>query len=155
MGDGINIVTTNRKARHDYHIEETMEAGMVLTGSEVKSLREGRVNMSDAYCSIDRGEMVLHNCHISPYSHGSEFTNHEPLRDRKLLLHRREIEKWRKASEQKGYTIVPLKIYFKGGYAKVEIGLAKGKKLYDKRADIAEQETKRRLERVLRGERPT
>jgi SsrA-binding protein len=154
MTEGINVVTTNRKARHDYHIEETFEAGMVLTGGEVKSLRQGRVNLQDAFCIVERGETILQNCHITPYSHGSAYDTHDPVRPRKLLLHRREIDKLKKAVEQKGYTIVPLKVYFKNGYAKVEIALAKGKKLYDKRADIAEQETKRRLERVVRGERP-
>ncbi len=153
MAEG-NVVTTNRKARHDYHIEDTVEAGMVLSGSEVKSIRMGRVNLQDAYCSVEGGEMILHNCHISPYKHGSLYDLQEPARDRKLLMHRREIAQFRKATEQKGYTIVPLKIYFRNGYAKVEIGLARGKKLYDKRADIAEQETKRRLDRVMRGERP-
>ena len=147
MPEGIKIIATNRKARHDYHIEETLEAGVRLQGTEVKSLREGRVNLQDAFCNVERGEMILKNAHISPYSHGNQF-NHDPLRPRKLLLHRREIEKWAKASQQKGYTIVVLKVYFKRGYAKVEIGLARGKKLYDKRADIAERESKRRLDRI-------
>ena len=151
MSDRSNVVTTNRRARYEYHIEETLEAGLVLQGTEVKSLREGRVNLQDAYCTVQSGEMVMMNCHISPYSHGNQF-NHDPLRPRTLLLHRRQIEKWQKALEQKGYTIVPLKVYFKHGFAKVEIGLAKGKKLYDKRTDIAERETKRRLERVMRGD---
>lgn len=154
MAEEKNVVTTNRKARHDFHIEESVEAGMVLNGSEVKSLRQGRVNLQDAYCSVVGGEMILHNCHISPYAQGSLYDAVSPTRDRKLLLHRREIDRFRKATEQKGYTIVPLQIYFKNGYAKVEIGLARGKKLYDKRADIAEQETKRRLDRIMRGERP-
>jgi SsrA-binding protein len=150
MSERIKIITTNRKARHDYRIEDTLEAGLVLQGTEVKSLREGKANLQDAYCTVQRGEMVLLGCHISPYSHGNQF-NHEPTRPRKLLLHRREIDKWDKALQQKGYTIVPLKLYFKDGYAKVEIGLARGKKLYDKRADIAERETKRRLDRIMRG----
>lgn len=151
MSEAIKIITTNRKARHDFRIEENLEAGLVLQGSEVKSLREGRVNLQEGYCRVVGGEMLLFNCHISPYTHGSEYNNHDPLRVRKLLLHRREIAKWKKAVEQQGYTIVPLKVYFKNGYAKVEIGLAKGKKLYDKRHDIAKQETERRLKRVLRG----
>lgn len=148
------IITTNRKARHEYHIEEALEAGIVLTGSEVKSLREGRANLQDSYCRVQGGEMLLFNVHISPYSHVDAYSSaHEPMRARKLLLHRREIERFRKAVEQKGYTIVPLKLYFRNGYAKVEIGLAKGKKLYDKRHDIAEHETKRRLDRIMKGER--
>lgn len=152
MAEGIKIVAKNRKARHEFHIEENLEAGMVLQGSEVKAIREGRVNMAEAFCRITNGEMMLYNCHISPYSHGSEHTNHDPLRPRKLLLHRREIQKWKKATEQKGYTIVPLSLYFKSGNAKLEIGLARGKKLYDKRSDIAERETQRRMDRAMRGE---
>ncbi|MFW5955712.1 MAG: SsrA-binding protein SmpB [Rhodothermales bacterium] len=148
MGEGIKIVATNRKARHDYHIDDTLEAGIVLTGSEVKSLREGRVNMSEAFVRIEDGEAYLFNCHISPYEQGG-YANHEPLRKRKLLMHRNELRKWKKATEQKGFTIVPLRLYFRNSYAKVEIGLARGKKLYDKRADIAEQESKRRLKKVM------
>jgi SsrA-binding protein len=153
MAEGIKIVATNRKARHDYHIEDTLEAGIVLRGTEVKSLREGRLNLTDSFCTVEKGEMIVHGLHISPYSHGNLF-NHEPLRPRKLLLHRKEIERWGKATEQKGFTIVPLKVYFKNGFAKVEIGLARGKKQYDKRADISERETQRKLDRVMRGDRP-
>lgn len=149
MSDGIKIITTNRKARYEYHIDERLEAGIVLQGTEVKSLREGRINLQEAFCQVERGEMILHGAHISPYTHGTHF-NHDPVRPRKLLLHRREIERFAKASQQQGYTIVPLKVYFKNGYAKVEIGMAKGKKLYDKRASIAERDTKRRLERTMR-----
>lgn len=155
MADASHIVTTNRKARHEYRIEESVEAGMVLFGGEVKSLRQGRVNLQDAYCTVENGEVILHNCHISPYTHGSAYDTYDPMRTRKLLLHRREIDRLRKATEQKGYTLIPLKIYFRNGYAKVEVGLARGKKLYDKRADIAEQETKRRLDRVMKGDRPS
>ena len=150
MSDAIHIVTTNRKARHDYHIEDTLEAGMALRGTEVKSLREGKANLQDAFCVVQNGEMLLMNCHINPFAHGGHF-NHEATRPRKLLMHRREIEKWQVAAEQKGYAIIPLKLYFKNGRAKIEIGLAKGKKLYDKRADIAERDSKRRLERVMRS----
>lgn len=151
MDDAIKIITSNRKAHHEYHIEDRAEAGIVLQGTEVKSLREGKANLQDAYCMVDDdGSMLLLNCHINPYSHGNLF-NHEPMRPRRLLMHRREIQKWKKAVEQKGYTIIPLKLYFKGGYAKVEIGLAKGKKLYDKREDIAERETKRSLDRLTRA----
>jgi len=146
---GIKIVATNRKARHEYHIEDVIEAGLVLQGTEVKSLREGRVNLQDAYATVRDGEVWLLNMHISHYRHGTRF-NHDPLRPRKLLLHRREIQRLAKAIEQKGYTLIPLKIYFKRGKAKVELGIAKGKKLYDRRADIAEREAKRRLERVMK-----
>lgn len=149
MAEGIKTVTTNRRARHDYHIEDRLEAGLVLQGTEVKALREGRMNLQDAFCTLERGEMVMYNAHISPYSHGN-LNNHDPVRPRKLLMHRREIRKWAKASQEQGYTIVPLRVYFRNGYAKVEIGLAKGKKQYDKRADIAERESKRRLERAMR-----
>lgn len=154
MSEGIKIIAKNRKARHEYYIEETLEAGMALKGSEVKSIREGKINLQEAFCRIENGEMKLFNCHIAPYSHGDESTTHNPTRDRKLLLHRSEIRKWKKAAEQQGYTIVPLMVYFRNGNAKLEIGLAKGKKFYDKRSDVAEQESKRRLERVMRGERP-
>ncbi len=150
--EGIHIVTSNRKAFHDFQIEDRYEAGIVLTGTEVKSLRQGRVNLQDAFCTLSRGEVLMLGAHISPYTHGNLF-NHEPLRPRKLLLHRSEIAKLAKAVEQKGYTLVPLKIYFKRGKAKVEVGLARGKKLYDKRADIAERDNQRSLDRVLRGHR--
>ncbi len=149
MGEGIKIITSNRRARRNYFITETMEAGLVLQGTEAKALREGRANLQDAYCKVENDEVFLLNAHISPYSHGN-LQNHDPLRPRKLLLHKREIGKLKKASEQKGYTIIPLKLYFKNGYAKVEIGMARGKKLYDKRSDIAERETKRRIDRMLR-----
>ncbi len=149
MSDGIKIITTNRKARHEYHISETLEAGLALLGTEVKSLREGRANLQEAYCAFSDGEMMLMQCHISPFKHGGHF-NHDPLRPRKLLLHKRELKKWDDASHQKGYTIVPLKMYFKAGKVKVEIGLAKGKKLYDKRTDIADRESKRKLDRILK-----
>ncbi len=150
MADGIKIVTKNRKASHDYSIEETLEAGIVLRGSEVKSIREGRISLQEAFCRVENGEMKLFNCHISPYSHGDESTAPEATRPRKLLLHRSEIRKWEKATQQKGFTIIPLKVYFRDGYAKVEIALARGKKLYDKRSDIAEQEAKRRMEQLSR-----
>ena len=149
MSDRIKIITSNRRARRNYFITETMEAGLVLQGTEAKALREGRANLQDAYCKVENDEAFLLNAHISPYSHGN-LQNHDPLRPRKLLLHKREIGKLKKASEQKGYTIIPLKLYFKNGYAKVEIGMARGKKLYDKRSDIAERETKRRIDRMLR-----
>lgn len=148
MSEGIKIITTNRRARHDYHIDETLEAGLILTGAEVKSVRQGRVNMSEAFVRIENGEAFLFNCHIAPYEQGG-YANQEPLRKRKLLMHRRELRKWQKATEQKGFTIVPLRMYFRKSYVKVEIGLARGKKLYDKRADIAEKESERRLKQVM------
>lgn len=150
MTEGVKIVTKNRKARHDYRIEDTLEAGIVLRGSEVKSIREGRISLQEAFGRVENGEMKLFNCHIAPYSHGDESTAPDATRPRKLLLHRSEIRKWEKASQQQGYTIVPLAVYFRNGYAKVEIGLAKGKKLYDKRADIAEKEAQRRMEQLSR-----
>ncbi len=147
MSDGIQIVTSNRKATHEYHIDERVEAGMVLQGTEVKSIRDGKVNLQEAYCSVERGEMMLLQCHIAPYSHGNR-ANHDPVRPRKLLLHRREIVRLEKAAAQKGYTLIALKIYFKKGKAKIEIGLGKGKKLFDKRADIAERDVKRKMSRA-------
>jgi len=120
---------------------------MVLQGTEVKSLRDGKANLQEAYCTVSRGEMLLMQCHIAPYTHGNR-ANHDPIRPRKLLLHKREIQRLEKAAAQKGYTLIPLKIYFKKGRAKVEIGLGKGKKLYDKRADIAEREMKRKMNRA-------
>ena len=150
MADGIKIITTNRKAYHDYAIEEKLEAGLALKGSEVKSIREGRISLQEAFCRVENGEMKLFNCHIAPYSHADEATRPDPTRTRKLLMHRSEIRKWTNALEQQGYTAIPLKVYFRNGYAKVEIGLAKGKKLYDKRADIAEKETQRRIEQLTR-----
>lgn len=149
MSEGTRLVTSNRKAYHDYRIEDKFEAGIALHGSEVKSLRAGRASLQDAYCQVDGGEVIMLNCHISPYTQASHF-NHDPLRARKLLLHRKEIDRLDKAVSQKGYTLIPLRIYFRNGYAKVEIGLARGKRQYDKRADIAEKETKRRLERLGR-----
>jgi SsrA-binding protein len=125
------VVATNRKAFHDYFIEERYEAGIMLHGTEVKSLREGRVNLQDSYASVRGSEIFLHQCHISPYSHGN-IMNHDPTRVRKLLLHKSEIHKLLGKTQQKGLTLVPLRIYFsKRGYAKVELGLAKGKKLYE------------------------
>ena len=147
MPDQIKIVASNRKATHEYRIEDRVEAGLVLSGTEVKSLRAGNANLREAFCVVEQGEMSLRQCHIAPYDHGN-LANHNPVRPRKLLLHKREIAKLEKAATQKGYTLVPLKIYFKRGRAKLEIGLGKVKKLYDKRADIAERDSKRRMQRV-------
>ncbi|HTR44278.1 MAG TPA: SsrA-binding protein SmpB [Thermodesulfovibrionales bacterium] len=146
----MKIVCQNRKAFHDYSIEETVEAGIQLAGTEVKSLRDGKANLKDSYVLIKNDEVFLFNCHISPYSHGN-IMNHEPLRTRKLLLHKEEIERIRGKALQKGYTMVPLKIYFKGSYAKVEVGLAKGKKVYEKRESIKEREAKRTIERAMKS----
>lgn len=146
----IQVVAENRKARHDYHVEETVEAGLVLTGTEVKSLRLGRAQLREGYAAIDRGEAYLYNVHISPYDHGNRF-NHDPLRRRKLLMHKGEIMRLLGRVREKGYTLVPLRLYFKRGRAKLEIGLARGKKVYDKRADIAERDANRAIERALRG----
>jgi SsrA-binding protein len=142
-------VAGNRRAYHDYFIDETMEAGLVLTGTEVKSVRAGRVNLREAYARIERGEAWLWNAHISPYEHGNRF-NHEPQRTRKLLLHRTEISRLNTSMKKKGYTLIPLRMYFKRNHAKVELGLARGKKLYDKRDSLADRDAKRDVERALR-----
>jgi SsrA-binding protein len=142
-------VATNRKAYHDYFIEETVEAGIALQGTEVKSLRLGLANLTDSYAIVKNEEMFLLNANISPYTHGN-IANHEPLRTRKLLLHKTEIRKIFWKMSQKGFTLIPLKIYFVQGRAKVLIGLAKGKKFYDKRETIKAKESKRELERVVK-----
>ena len=147
---GEKVVATNRKAFHDYFIEEKSEAGIVLQGTEVKSLREGRVNLQDSYASARDGEIFLYNCHISPYSHGN-IMNHDPTRPRKLLLHKKEINKLMGKTQQQGLTLVPLRIYFSTrGHAKVELGLAKGKKLYDRRESIKAREAGREVERAIK-----
>lgn len=146
---GEQVVISNRKARYDYFIEENYEAGIALQGTEVKSLRQGRANLQDAHASVVGGELMLYALHISPYDHGN-LNNHEPTRTRKLLMHRIEIDRLFKKIEQKGYTLVPLKIYFKGGRAKVELGLGKGKKNYDKRQDSADRDADRDLRRVMK-----
>ncbi|MCX5719420.1 MAG: SsrA-binding protein SmpB [Nitrospirae bacterium] len=146
----MKVVCKNRKAYHDYHIEETIEAGMALLGTEVKALKEGKVNLKDSYVMVKDSEAFLLNCHISPYSHGN-IMNHDPLRTRKLLLHRKEIERLRGKTAVKGFTLIPLKLYFKGPFAKVEIGLAKGKQLFEKRETIKEREAKRDIERAMKS----
>jgi SsrA-binding protein len=147
------VVATNRKAYHDYSIEEKLEAGIVLKGTEVKSIREGRANLRDSYATVDHGEVILHHCHISPYSHGN-IMNHDPLRPRKLLLHRKEINKLLGKTQQKGLTLIPLRMYFSPrGHLKVELGLARGKKQYDRREAIKEREAGRELERAMKGGR--
>jgi SsrA-binding protein len=142
-------IAVNRKARHDYFIEESLEAGLVLTGSEVKSLRAGKAQLKDSYARIERGEAWLFSAHISEYSPSAQF-GHEPTRRRKLLLHAREIERLIGKTKESGLTLIPLRLYFKHGRAKVEIGLARGKKLYDKRATIKERESQREMERARR-----
>lgn len=139
----------NRKASHDYFIEETYEAGIVLQGTEIKSIRAGRVSLTDAHVRIIDGEAQLINMHIAPYEQGNRF-NHDPTRTRKLLLHRHEIDKLFGLIQQKGYTIVPLKLYIKNGYAKVLIGLGKGKKQYDKRDDLKQKQMKRDIDRAIK-----
>ncbi|MGK2961440.1 MAG: SsrA-binding protein SmpB [Gemmatimonadaceae bacterium] len=143
-------IARNKRARHDYHILDTWEAGIVLTGSEVKSLRNGKANISDAYGIVKDGEVHLLNLHISPYEQAS-FFNHEPTRTRKLLLHKREIRKLIGSVERQGLTLVPLELYFSRGKAKVAIGLGKGKKLYDKRADEKLKDDQRDMQRALRS----
>ncbi len=142
------VIAQNRRARHDYHIEETVEAGIVLTGTEVKSCREGRVSLTDAYAIVENGEAWLRQCHISPYSHGNR-ANHDPLRPRKLLLHRDEIQRLAAKSSQGGRTLVPLRLYFKHGLAKAEIAVARGKTSYDKRQAIAARDAEEQMRREV------
>ncbi len=146
---GDRLIASNRKAYHDYFIDESLEAGLVLVGSEIKSIRAGKVNLRDSYVTIRDGEAWLIGSHIAGYAQAS-YQDHEPRRDRKLLLHRREILRLRQRVDQKGYTIVPLKLYLKGGRAKVEIGLARGKRQYDKRETIAERDADRSIERAVK-----
>ncbi len=144
------IVAVNRKARHDYSILETFEAGIVLTGTEVKSLRRGKVSLQDSYADVKNGEVWIYNLHISPYEHGNIY-NHDPKRSRKLLLNKDEIAYLVGKVRERGLTLIPLSIYFnERGWAKVELGLAKGKKLYDKRRDIVERDERRELERLYK-----
>ncbi|MEI7772295.1 MAG: SsrA-binding protein SmpB [Chloroflexales bacterium] len=144
-------VADNRKARHDYDIEETYEAGIVLTGSEIKSVRAGRINLRGSYARIFNEELYLYDSHISPYEQSGTYFNHEPTRPRKLLMHRREINRLDGLIRQKGLTIVPLKVYFKGRRAKLELGVARGKKNYDKREDIAKRDSQRDIERAMKS----
>ena len=143
------IIAQNRKAYHDYFIEETYEAGIVLKGTEIKSIRAGRVNLKDSFARVENGEVFLYNMHISPYEQGNRY-NHDPLRTRKLLLHRREINKLIGLTKEAGYALIPLKIYIKNGYAKIELALAKGKKKYDKREQLKKREAQREIERALK-----
>ncbi|WP_028402143.1 SsrA-binding protein SmpB [Ectobacillus panaciterrae] len=147
-------VAQNKKAYHDYFIEETYEAGIVLQGTEIKSIRAGRVNLKDAYARIQNGEIWIFGMHVSPYEQGNRY-NHDPLRTRKLLLHRKEILKLIGYTKETGYTIVPLKIYLQNGFAKMQLGVAKGKKNYDKREDLKKKEAKRDIERAFRDRQKT
>lgn len=143
--DAIKVVAQNKKARHEYFIEETYEAGIELAGTEVKSIRQGRVNLRDSYAYIKNSEVFVRGMHISPYEQGNIF-NQDPLRDRKLLLHKREIVKLIGYTQQKGLTLIPTQVYFKNSLVKVELAVARGKKLYDKRRDIAERDAKRTID---------
>jgi SsrA-binding protein len=150
--DSIKIIATNRRAHHDYHILEVMEAGLVLTGTEVKSLRAGKASLADSYVGFERGEAYVYNLFINPYEKGNRY-NHPEKRPRKLLLHRREIDRLVGMVSQKGFTVIPLKLYFRGSHAKLEIALAKGKKAYDKRQDVKEREVMREIDRTLKEKR--
>jgi SsrA-binding protein len=149
---GRKVIARNRRARHEYHIEETYEAGLVLTGTEVKSLRMGRASLTDGFAQITDGEAWLHNVHIPEYIQGT-WTNHTPRRIRKLLLHRSEIERLLKETQEQGLTLIPLELYFKDGNVKVEIALARGKRTYDKRQDLAKRDAAREMDRALRRRR--
>lgn len=146
---GTRLITNNKKAYHDYFVEDTIEAGIALHGTEVKSLRLGQCSIKESFIGIDKGEVFIHHMHINPYEKGNIF-NKDPLRTRKLLLHKSEINRLIGQQKIKGYTIIPLKVYFKNSLVKVEIGLAKGKKLYDKRNDIAKKDQKREAEREFK-----
>jgi SsrA-binding protein len=149
---GTKIIARNRRARHDYHIEDVVEAGLVLTGTEVKSLRAGRATLTDGFAQVTDGEAWLHGVNIPQYTQGT-WTNHEPRRTRKLLLHRKEIDRLADSTRERGLTLVPLSLYFKDGRAKVEIALARGKRTYDKRHDLAERDAAREVDRALRRRR--
>ncbi|KOO37128.1 SsrA-binding protein SmpB [Priestia koreensis] len=143
------VIAQNKKANHDYFIEETFETGIVLQGTEIKSIRAGRVNLKDSYARVHNGELFLYSMHVSPYEQGNRY-NHDPLRTRKLLMHRREINKLIGYTKETGYSLVPLKVYLKNGFAKVLLGVGKGKKKYDKREDLKKKEAKRDIERAFR-----
>jgi SsrA-binding protein len=146
---GVKVIAQNRKARHEYFIEDTYECGLVLFGTEVKSIRAGRVNLKDSYCIVKNGEIFVHGMHVSPYEQGNIY-NKDPFRDRKLLLHRREIDRLQGLSQAQGMSLIPLQLYLKDGLIKMELAVAKGKKLYDKRHDIADRDSKREMERSLK-----
>jgi len=149
MSDDIKVVARNKKARHDYNIEETYEAGIKLQGTEIKSIRARNVNLKDSFAVVEKGEIFLYNMHISPYKQGNRY-NHEPERKRKLLLHKNEIRKLIGYTKQKGYTLIPLNLYLKHNLAKVELAVAKGKNVHDKRRDIAKRTAEREMEKAFR-----
>jgi len=149
MSDDIKVIARNKKAKHDYHIEETYEAGIILRGTEIKSIRNRNVNLKDSFAMVENGEVFLYNMHISPYKQGNRY-NHDPERKRKLLLHKNEIRKLIGYTKRKGYTLVPLRIYLKNNLAKVELALAKGKNVRDKRRDIAKKTAEREIEKAYR-----
>ena len=149
MADDEHVIATNRRVRHEYFIDEALEAGLVLTGTEVKSLRTGRASIQEAFARVEAGEVWLYHMHIPPYDAGSIF-NHDPERRRKLLLHRRQVARLASWAAQKGYTLIPLRLYFRRGRAKLELGLARGRKQFDKRARIAERDSERRIQRAVR-----
>ncbi|MGC5326953.1 SsrA-binding protein SmpB [Brevibacillus sp. SYSU BS000544] len=146
---GTKTLAQNKKARHDYFIEDVFETGIALTGTEIKAIRAGRIQLKDSFARIEHGEVMLHKVHISPYEQGNRF-NHEPERTRKLLMRRDQIRKLVGLTREKGYSLVPLSVYLKGGWAKVELGLARGKKNYDKREDLKKKDANREVERALR-----
>ncbi|HNB23316.1 MAG TPA: SsrA-binding protein SmpB [Candidatus Melainabacteria bacterium] len=148
-GKSVKIIADNRRARHEYEIIEVFEAGLELHGTEVKSMRNGKANLTDAFARIEDGEVWLHHCHIAPYDHGNRF-NHEPLRKRRLLLHRMQILKLKQKTQEKGLTLIPLKLFFKGNWAKVDLAVVRGKQLYDKREAITKRDTKRQIDRVMK-----
>lgn len=149
---GVKIAAQNRKAHHDYYVEEKYEAGIELAGTEVKSVRAGTLNLKDSYCSVKDGELFVHGMHISPYEKGNIF-NKDPVRPRRLLMHKREIRKLHALVKQDGYTLVPLSVYFKDSRVKVEVGLCKGKKNYDKRDAAAQRDAKREMDRAMKDRR--
>ena len=151
-GDNTKTIALNKKARHDYFIMESFEAGIELVGTEVKSIRTGGVNLKDSWCSIENGELIVKQMHISPYEHGNIF-NRDPLRERKLLMHKAEINRLFGLVKQREYTLIPLSLYFKGSRVKMQLGLCKGKKLYDKREDAAKRDAAREIDRVMKERR--
>ncbi len=150
MGENLKTIATNKKAFHDYFVEESLEAGIVLSGTEIKSIRNGGVNLKDAWCTVEEGEMLVKQMHISPYEKGNIF-NKQPMRERKLLLHKREIMRlFGLVKQQQGLTLIPLSLYFKGSLVKVQLGVCRGKKLYDKRATAAKRDADRNIDRALK-----
>jgi SsrA-binding protein len=146
------LISDNRKARHNFEILEVLEVGLALTGTEVKALRQGKANLQESFARIEDNEIWLYRCHISPYDFGNRF-NHDPIRKRRLLMHRKQIDKLKAQTQEKGLTLVPLKLYFKGNWAKVDLALARGKQLYDKRQSISKRENQRQLERLIKRNR--